>query len=348
MKIKYLSIIVLLLLVLSCSSKKKKVDISFYHWKSSLDLKKVEIEYLNDLKVKKLYVRFFDVDWNPNIKEAVPIGHVSLNSIGNLDSLQVVPTIFITNRTLLNISDKKIPELAQNIITKILRQAKKLEKVKIVEIQLDCDWTDKTKHKFFQLIENVKNDLSENKKLKIPLSATIRLHQIKYFKRTGVPPVNRGMLMFYNMGNIDGSNTNNSILDLKIAESYLKKADNYPLPLDIALPIYSWAVLERRGRVINLLNNIRPKDLAQNKNMKKLKSKQYKVKKSHYFQGIYLYKNDKLRVEDISQEDLEKSAELLKNISNQDTLTVTYYHLDKSNLEEYGKGNLEKINDILK
>ena len=66
------------------------------------------------------------------------------------------------------------------------------------EIQLDCDWNSSTQKKYFNLIEEMKlYPTWEN----IVWSATIRLHQLKYPKQTGVPPVNKGVLMFYNMGN---------------------------------------------------------------------------------------------------------------------------------------------------
>ncbi len=47
----------------------------------------------------------------------------------------------------------------------------------------------------------------------LPLSSTIRLHQIKYRERTGVPPVERGMLMFYNMGQFSADPEARAIFD---------------------------------------------------------------------------------------------------------------------------------------
>ena len=45
------------------------------------------------------------------------------------------------------------------------------------------------------------------------MSATIRLHQVKYRADTGVPPVDRGMLMAYNLLPPDQAGERSSILD---------------------------------------------------------------------------------------------------------------------------------------
>ncbi len=75
------------------------------------------------------------------------------------------------------------------------------------------------------------------------LSATIRLHQVKYFETTGVPPVKSGMLMFYNTGDLENPSEENSILNIETAELYLSGLEDYPMQLDIVLPLFSWAVV---------------------------------------------------------------------------------------------------------
>ena len=74
------------------------------------------------------------------------------------------------------------------------------------------------------------------------LSATIRLHQVKYYKQAGIPPVDRGMLMFYNMGKLNALTAENSIYNSNDAAGYIETVDDYPLKLDLALPAFSWAV----------------------------------------------------------------------------------------------------------
>jgi len=54
-----------------------------------------------------------------------------------------------------------------------------------------------------------------------------------------VPPVDKGLLMFYNMGKISPDlNARNSIYNRADAEAYLESLPNYRLSLDVALPVF--------------------------------------------------------------------------------------------------------------
>ncbi|MBK8703650.1 MAG: hypothetical protein IPN33_08475 [Saprospiraceae bacterium] len=130
---------------------------------------------------------------------------------------------------------------------------------RILEIQIDCDWTEKTRDSYFYLLKKMREQLEPGN---CALSATIRLHQVRYFKKTGAPPVDRGMLMFYNMGDVESWEEPNSILNIKKGEPYLDGAARYPLPLDVALPAFGWGVLFREGRMIRLIYPIDEKVLA--------------------------------------------------------------------------------------
>ncbi len=327
----------LLIVVTTCSQKKHHVHPAFYYWRTNFHLSASEINYLQATQVKKLYVKFFDVDWDPIRMLAVPKGVLSFNTLAPKD-LEIIPTVFITNRTLLNSSKGSILSLSHNILKKLKAQREHLENP-IREIQLDCDWTLKTRTKYFTLIRIIRKFL---KARGIHISATIRLHQIKYYKRTGVPPVDRGMLMLYNMGKISASSTRNSILDLEIAKKYLTNFKEYPLKLDVALPLFSWAVLIRNNKIIRLINNVREKDLA-NSHFKKLGSHRYQTLKSHYFFKGYLYKNDVLRLETVPLDKIRQSAKMLSKLLENEYITIAFYHLDEEIIKHYDSKDLESI-----
>lgn len=323
-----------------CSSKKREVTPAFYYWKTAFKLSDTERSYLKSLNIKRLYVRYFDIDWHPYTKKAQPVAELKWQT-KDIPALNIVPTVFITNRTFLNISYKRLENLGNNIANKIIEKSKGLKNASINEIQLDCDWSGKTRKHFFKLIEILKKKVKS--KGIHTISATIRLHQIKYYKKTGVPPADRGMLMFYNMGNLNGKNTSNSILDLKIARHYLGKLNKYPLKLDIALPIYRWGILTRRGRIINLLNNLKNSTYADKRFFRQRKKNLFEVVKSTYANGIYLYKGDIIRLEQISFQLLQQAAKLLRRYIKNDKICVTFYHLDEKNLKNYQPKALKSI-----
>ena len=131
---------------------------------------------------------------------------------------------------------EELEVLSEKIMSQIMRLWPTVSNTAIHEIQFDCDWTQSTKEKYFKFLRHfrqLQNDPT------FQLSATIRLHQIKFANQTGVPPVNRGMLMFYNMADLESIKTPNSILDLEVAHQYIDSQTTYELPLDFALPIFS-------------------------------------------------------------------------------------------------------------
>lgn len=330
--------ICLCLQFLSCFEQKQhSASLAFYHWKNSLDLSVTESEKLSALRVKKLYIRFFDVDWAD--QKAVPISILDCKS-KIPDTIEIVPTVFITNRTLLNTSNEQIPDLGEKIFRKVNQLAANFQGNPIREVQFDCDWSPKTQAKYFQLLQLLRPGLAaQNQKI----SATIRLHQVKYFETTGVPDVDRGVLMFYNMSDIDDPDTRNSILDISVAEQYLSNFENYPLALDLALPLFKWAVVFQEGKFVKIINNLDTNDLRDSTHFLKIDKNRFEIIKSTYLKGSYLYKKDWIRLEKVAVGDLQKTADLLSpRISNHD-MNVIFYHLDSTTIADYPNEVLEDI-----
>ena len=329
-------IVLLFLFLSSCTSSKKEITPAFYHWQTNFSLTQSEKDYLQDFSIKKLYVKFFDVDWNGRLQEPLPVAEVILDTT-DLENIEIIPTIFITNRSLKNYPLEKMELLGKNILEKIFSIKKDVR-----EIQIDCDWSETTEEKYFRLLRFFRKKIKEEK---IQLSATIRLHQIKYFKRTGVPPVDRGMLMFYNVDDVKDYKTKNSILDLEVAKQYFFNFENYPLELDVALPIFSWGVLYRGGGMVKLINNLRAEDMVDDSFFLQTDETHFEVIKSTYLHGRYLYEGDIIRFETVPLETLEMSAELLKSKIENPNVTISFYHLDTTTIKHYPYGNLEEVID---
>ncbi|TAF67885.1 MAG: hypothetical protein EAZ55_02385 [Cytophagales bacterium] len=341
LSLKHLFIITLYGLVGCGNPTDSEIVVNFYHWRRHWAIDSIEKQYVEKLASQRLYVHFFDVDWHFEKKEATPIAPLYANKQSNDFQLgvKIIPVIFITNRTMEHINSSAIESLA-------IRIQKQIESIhqkyfyasEIVEIQLDCDWSLGTKEKFFALLKAIKKQNSP----KILLSATIRLHQIKYNHLTGVPPIDKGVLMCYNVGKIDGSNTENSILDPQIVSQYIDKLAQYPLPLAIALPIYNWAVVKRRGQVVALLNHLTAKEF-ETPYYKKIATNEYEVTKSHYLAGEYLYQQDKIRLEIITYPLLENTIDILKRKITTQPLEVIYYHLDSENFKHFSYEDLQTL-----
>ena len=213
---------------------------------------------------------------------------------------------------------------------------------KTTEIQFDCDWTEGSREKYFLLLSSVHKILAPNG---TALSATIRLHQLALKDQTGIPPVQRGVLMFYNMGNLSSPTGHSSILDVDIGRQYLEASAHYPLPLDIALPIFQWCVVLRRGRVVNLFERVNQSLMSDTTNFEKISPEMFRARRSQYSQGQYLYRDDVLRIDQALFEDLEKSAQALRDngvVSHR--ATIILFHYDSLQYQRYGN---EKLRNLL-
>ena len=129
--------------------------------------------------------------------------------------------------------------LAEKIVKRI-RQMNETNDIKhISEIQIDCDYTLKSRKNYYEFLKEVKQAWGQT------LSTTIRLHQLSM----EAPPVDYGVLMIYNTGDPRKWEERNPILDIRDVQPYLKRLDSYPLPLAAAYPVYQWVRMIRNIRI---------------------------------------------------------------------------------------------------
>lgn len=327
---------------ISCSNNSnKETSRGVYFWKTTFALSTEELSWIKDTQIQKLYIRFFDVDWNPNLNAAVPVGDVTIET-KEVTGVEIIPVVFITNRTLTNIPDSLISELSKNIHKKILGKLVLFDSLSIKEIQLDCDWTETTQEKYFNLIEDLKHLVGKDK---IEITTTIRLHQVKFFNKTGVPPVKRGMLMFYNISDVSDMKTKNSIYDKDIAKQYLVNFDKYPLSLDVVLPAFSWSCWFRNGKLKNLINDVRAEQLENDSCFIKEDKNIFRAVKTCYLKGNYILAGDYLRTEEVDFKTTLSAAELIAPHIKNKKINVSIYHLNGEVIKSYDKDKLKDIVD---
>lgn len=322
---KWLTILIFFI-VLSCS-KPEPIPVSFYYWRTSFQLTDLEKEYINELKVNKLYIRYFDVALNNSA--LVPVTSIVFNE--KIQKIEIVPVIYIKNEVFLQNTDTK--DLVQKIYNYIA-QINNKNGFRTNEIQFDCDWSLKSKQNYFQF-------LADFKKLHPELSATIRLHQIKYPEKAGIPDVDKGVLMYYNMGVIS-SGDNNSIYDRSVAQRYIKSLQNYSLPLNIALPVFSWGVHIRDNKVVNLIGGLSNNDLQKHP-FEKVSENRYRVIEDFIYQGRYLAKNDVVKIEEPSAEQLKEMMKDLKNHLKKKPNEIIFYDLNEKNVTKYEKETFKTV-----
>ena len=313
-----------LLVCVACErTKQRRITTAFYHWQTTFQITPKENEYLDSIGCRKLYVKVLDIGVGEASGVVEPYSRLNIKDTIRLYRYEIVPVIFITNAVFKQIGPQKTDWLVEKTATALASFP--FEK-NAREIQFDCDWTASTREAFFLFLKKMQQALPEKR-----LSATIRLHQYKFPQQTGVPPVARGMLMFYNTGDIESDTTENSIFNLQDAKKYVQGAPkHYPLPLDLALPVFSWTLVYREGEFWKIINGV-PADLRAILPVLKRFSPdamRLQVKKGTFLSGHYLRPGDRLRVETVSEDMLLQAAGLAAQTDLAETASLAFFHLD--------------------
>ena len=319
--------IVLLPFVLAACSHKHHHDVDFYYWKSKCVIGETECDYFNQLGSKRLFVRLFDVSMENGV--VVPVGPIKgfEKDVLPNDSIAVIPVVFITNETFYNCTDdESIARLASNVSNGITHYMGKAD-IAYDEIQIDCDWTERTKDVYFRFLKKLAEQSG------CDISCTLRLHQIRDREKTGVPPVGRGSLMCYATSRPMEGDTRNSILDMELLKAYTTNINDYPIDFDVILPIYSWGIVTNHLGQVKLVNGLTEDDL-QTPMFEKQDNNLYLVKEDGFVQGLYVNSGFTIKIETITPELLAEAKQYLDHQIDRDFPWV-YFHLSQGFLDRF-------------
>jgi hypothetical protein len=337
MKCIFLAVLSVLLLASCSRHKTEHVERAFYFWKNNqYSLEEGEGELIKKLQTKKLYVKFFEVEQNAAMG-TIPVAksELSLYYRGD-DTLSIIPVVYLRNEIFMTSNRASLDSLADNVhfLINKYKDEKYRDFATFTEYQMDCDWTPSTKDNYFYFL----------KKLKVlsgmQISCTLRLYPYKYPNKMGVPPVDKAMLMCYNLINPLQNHNKNSILDLKELSSYLGDYD-YPLHLDIALPVYSWVQVYQNNQFTDVIYT-NTKDIR--KILKAEKPLWYQVTKDTVIHDFYLRAGDRVKIEEMDIADLRKAVSIITAKFPLDkNITVSLFHLDEQQLSRYTHEEISAI-----
>ena len=327
----------------SCKTENKveHVERAFYYWKNDSSLNYQDAERVNRLNVNKLYVKYFEIDYNDAMGNFPFAKNNNINyEVNNIQDLTIIPTIYVKNEIFKFNTEKTLDVLADNIVFLVDKYNKEIDEKVITnkEIQIDCDWTASTKDKYFYLLKKIK-EISKRE-----ISCTLRLYPYKYPDKMGVPPVDKVTLMCYNLIKPLSEKEKNSILDYDELKLYLDKERTYPIHTDIALPIFFWSHLYQANQFTEVLklNSKQVQVFA-----KPLRPLWYEVTKDTVIDyDTYLRKGDKIKCEEVSVETLNKTIALIKkNVALDATTTISLFHIDNDVLNQYSNEEISAFFD---
>ena len=223
--------LLLCLLTVGCNGRKGGAELeegnAVYYWRTDLRLDSTERAFLKQYHIKKVYCRYFDVVMSDSLG---PMPNATLKFSDTMPiGVEIIPTIFIVE----NCMHQKPNGLARKIVDRILQMNETNDIKGVREIQIDCDYTARSRMFYYQFLEELRLVLST---INYKLSTTIRLHQLSM----KVPPVDYGVLMLYNTGHPMKFMERNPILDIRDVAPYLRYLEDYDLPLAAAYPVFLW------------------------------------------------------------------------------------------------------------
>ncbi|UIR55836.1 hypothetical protein LZQ00_16440 [Sphingobacterium sp. SRCM116780] len=326
-------------IILLFSCQKKEHAVGFYYWKTIYKTDTLSQEVVQKLKSNTLFLRIMDIDFKDGGVEPIPISPISFEQKVDKNQ-QLVPVVFINQKIFTELDSLQIRGLAHKIVPFVTEKIKQGGHDLFQELQIDCDWTKTSRDKFFYLLAFLQTmpELSQ-----VVLTSTVRLHQIKNIKTSGIPPVKRATLMCYNMGNLRQFGDHNSILNQKDLDTYLSGSlKNYPLALDIALPLFDWYVAFRDHEYIGISKYIDRSDLD-DKSIFTQNPKTQLFLLNQNLEKANLKKGDVIRHEFVTKEQLILTAKFLNKELQGKENRIIFYHLAPEIVSQYTYADLQEI-----
>jgi hypothetical protein len=333
---------VFICLVLSACSADKNVSRSFYYWEKDFYLSEDDRTLLERLGNERIYLRCFTMEWDKPTRTLRNTDEVKFEAGSLPPALEIVPVVHIKPDFFQFIKSEQIPLLATALLKRVDSLAKHAE-FSFSELQVDFRWNEQSRELYFALLGSLKAALDP---VQQKLSCSIRLQQLQFPDVTGVPPVDRGMLLYYNTGKLNEPGTRNSIYDPDVAARYVSYVKNYQLPLDIALPVFTWGVHQRNGEVLSVIQNITLSD-AQNSGFFTEKAKGlFASIQTCYFKGTWFKEGDRLRVEEISPLNSLRAARQVQPFLSDAVVNVALFCLDSANTSRYRREDFDDLYSV--
>lgn len=327
---------------MACSTPvQKPLMPAFYCWETVFKPDTASVALLDSMGCNTLYIKILDIGKNSSSGIIEPYARLELRDSSLWHSRQVIPCVFITNEVFDAISSEKNEWLAGKIAS-VARDFAPFQ-----EFQVDCDWTASTRQSYFLFLKKLRKQLPEH----TVLSATIRLHQYKFPQKTGVPPVDRGMLMCYNTGDVDEESERNSIFHPEDSRKYLEGAPKqYAVPLDLALPLFSWAQVFREGELWKIIPGPLPLEemrsggkYREHSSMEPFPAQLWEVQEGTFLGGHYLRPGDRLRVSAIPEKRLMELARITRQLVLAEDARLAFFHLGIAIKEHFSAQQLDQV-----
>jgi hypothetical protein len=326
---------------------------AFYYSRSKLSFKEADMQLAVEQGLKKLYLRYFDIDWSAGYQQAIPLDVLEIGWNLQYDLNEVVPCVGISNAALSKSSGPALDSLVARVSRKILQITDELqqghfisyyyripnnltweEKSDIIdslkrdwtlqhlrEVQIDCDWTPETKDTYFRFLR-----LLAARHPAWQITCTLSLQQYQQRKKMGVPPVKSVALLCFNaQKGPDFGLPSAASLDVFL------KGKKYPLLVNPVLPLFNWGVWYRNENFMGLI-----RELGQYEGLfKKQNETHLEVLENSNKGGVFFQKGDVIHTEEPDGASLKEALLVLQSRLGTRQGQVLYFDWDSEKIKAY-------------
>ena len=297
---------------------------AMYYWRTEWRLDSVERAFLRQHDVGTLYVRYFDVTLRED-------GRVMPNAtLRFADSvprdIEVVPTVFMTENCL----RARLDSVAERLVARVVQMNETHGVKGVSEMQIDCDYTKRSRAAYYAFLHQLRAAARQHG---MRLSATIRLHQLSM----DAPPVDYGVLMVYNTGDVRHPRGHNPLLDARDVRPYLRHLAAYPLPLCAAYPIFTWqSVYDQQGFRSLLYGRPAAADYV-------VEAPTRLPAPTRGAGDVVLQPGDTVKLWRVEAEELQRIERMVGQERPGINRRIILYHLDNQQIKNYKTTDYEKI-----
>ena len=133
-----------------CSERQELAEgNAVYYWRTELRLDTTERAFLREYHISKVYCRYFDVVMD---KDGEPMPNATITFTDTLpQGVELVPTVYITEDCM----HEPHPGLAEKLVKRILQMNETNDISGVHEIQIDCDYTARSRQTYYDFLNEV-------------------------------------------------------------------------------------------------------------------------------------------------------------------------------------------------
>ncbi|MEO0899385.1 MAG: hypothetical protein AAFY71_23440 [Bacteroidota bacterium] len=335
MKLYFLSLLIPLFAFLSCRQVQgPEIEFSLMGGKKLFSLDEATHSYVDDLNGHKLYIHTFQVDYNEDVRDAVPLSTLPLVRKKETGK-KVVPVIKLSNRLFLQCDSTQLASLGKRISQHLNLVTDSLS---LRELVVDCEWSPDTREAYFNVLQDIRTSYDPGIR---ELSAVVPLHYFRYQDTVGRPPVDKVFLRLVNTLDIAAYGENLSPIEAEFIRPYLMNLMAYGTKVEIMVPLGNWGLLVRNKKPVVAFPTITQHEIEGQGEFSQV-SNVIKVEENAYFKGQYLRKGDFIRLTPYSNQHIKDLWNVIKAFNRLDTLDICLVDYDPSFPERYPASLLKR------